>query len=60
MIIVDGHHRAAAAIRTRTPVDVEVIGPNAFPMGPDGWQSIDDVIQSSAGVGLNRLRPPGR
>ena len=57
MIIVDGHHRAAAAIRTRTPVDVEVIGPDAFPLGPGGWQSIDEVIQSSAGVGPNRCPP---
>ena len=59
-IIVDGHHRAAAAIRTRTPVDVEVVGPDRFPMGSGGWRSIDEVIQSSAGVGPNRLRQPGR
>ena len=60
MIIVDGHHRAAAAIRTQTPVNVQVLGPDAFPMGTGGWQSIDEVIQSSAGVGPNRLRPPGK
>jgi RHS repeat-associated protein len=60
MIIVDGHHRAAAAIRTGTSVNVEVIGSEAFPMGTGGWQSVQEVIQSSVGVGPNRLRPPGR
>lgn len=60
MIIVDGHHRAAAAMRTNTPVNVRVVGPGNFPMGSGGWQSGDEVILGSQTVGPNRLNPPGR
>ncbi|QZP08485.1 ParB/RepB/Spo0J family partition protein [Caenibius sp. WL] len=60
MIIVDGHHRTAAARMTNTPVNVEVVGPEAFPMGSGGWQSIEEVIQSAQTAGSNRLNKPGR
>ncbi|WP_156420449.1 MULTISPECIES: LysM peptidoglycan-binding domain-containing protein [unclassified Sphingopyxis] len=60
MIIVDGHHRAAAAMRTNTPVNVRVVGPDSFPMGSGGWQSVDEVILGSQTVGPNRLNAPGR
>jgi large repetitive protein len=60
MIIVDGHHRAAAAIRTNTPATVRVVGPDQFPMGSGGWQSIEEVIQASQTARPNRLNPPGR
>jgi len=60
MIIVDGHHRTAAARMTNTPVNVEVVGPEAFPMGSGGWRSIDEVIQGSQTAGPNRLNKPGR
>lgn len=60
MIIVDGHHRTVAASRTGTPVTVQVVGPESFPMGSGGWQSIDEVIQASQTAGPNRLNRPRR
>ncbi len=60
MIIVDGHHRAVAASRTGTPVNVQVVGPESFPMGSGGWQSIDQAIQASQTAGPNRLNRPRR
>ena len=60
MIIVDGHHRAAAAMLTNTPVNVRVVGSDQFPMGSGGWQSIEEVILGSHTAGPNRLNPPWR
>ncbi|HZF42707.1 MAG TPA: ParB/RepB/Spo0J family partition protein, partial [Sphingomonadaceae bacterium] len=58
MIIVDGHHRTVAASRTGTPVNIQVVGSESFPMGSGGWQSIDEVIQASQTAGPNRLNRP--
>ncbi|XFA67183.1 RHS repeat-associated core domain-containing protein (plasmid) [Tistrella mobilis] len=60
MIVADGHHRTAAASRTGTPVDVQIVGPESFPMGSGGWQSVDEVIQASQSAGPNRLGRPRR
>jgi len=56
LIIADGHHRAAAALYTGTPVNVRILGPDAFPLGPGGWQSTNEVISVSHFATPNRLR----
>lgn len=60
MIIVDGHHRTAAAMRTGTPVNVRVLPHDAIPDHPSAWSSADEIIRSSQTVGPNRLIPPGK
>lgn len=60
MIIVDGHHRAAAARRTGTPVNVRVLPHDAIPAHPSAWSSAEEIIRSSQTVGPNRLTPPGK
>jgi|GEM_PF-2336106 len=59
-IIVDGHHRAAAANRTGTAVDVRSVHPSEFPMGSGGWKSIQDVINGATSFTGNSLSRPGR
>ncbi|WP_155956592.1 ParB N-terminal domain-containing protein [Rhizobium sp. CF080] len=59
-IIVDGHHRAAAANRTGTPVDVRTVNPGEFPMGSGGWKSIQEVISGANSFTGNSLSRPGR
>ncbi|MFS1523915.1 RHS repeat-associated core domain-containing protein [Microbulbifer sp. 2304DJ12-6] len=54
--IIDGHHRAAAARRTGTKVNVNVVDDIAN--HPSSFNSIDDVLKSADSVGPDRLRPP--
>jgi hypothetical protein len=60
MIIVDGHHRTAAAMRTGTPVNVQVLPYEAIPGHPTSWSTADEIIRASQTVGPNRLIPPGK
>ncbi|GGG23579.1 hypothetical protein GCM10010924_61420 [Rhizobium wenxiniae] len=59
-IVVDGHHRTAAANRTGTAVDVRTVSPSEFPMGSGGWKSIQDVINGANNFTGNSLSRPGR
>ncbi|MEW5251110.1 ParB/RepB/Spo0J family partition protein [Microbulbifer sp. 2201CG32-9] len=54
--IIDSHHRAAAARRTGTKVNVNVVDDIAN--HPSSFNSIDDVLKSADSVGPDRLRPP--
>ena len=54
--IVDGHHRAAAARRTGTNVNVNVVDDIAN--HPSEYNSVNDVVRAADSVGLDRLRPP--
>jgi RHS repeat-associated protein len=56
--IVDGHHRAAAARRTGTNVNVNVVDDIAN--HPSSFDSVADVVKSAENVGLDNLRPPRR
>ena len=59
--IVDGHHRAAAARRTGTPVDINIIPHDQLPNHHSSYNSIDDVVNSANSVtGADRLTPRGR
>jgi hypothetical protein len=53
-------NRRAAAIRTGTPVTVQVVGPEAFPMGSGGWQSASEVINATVGLKPDRIQNRGR
>ncbi len=53
--ILDGHHRAAAAARTGTNVDIRIV--QDIGSHPSNFQSIDDVIRAAEQVGPNRLVP---
>ncbi len=56
--IIDGHHRASAARRTHTPVTIQLIK-NLAPY-KSSFSSIQDVIEASNNVGLDRLDRPRR
>lgn len=53
--IIDGHHRAAAARRTGTPVNVNVV--NDIKGHRSNFNSIDDVLDSAGSVGPDSLKP---
>lgn len=59
MYIVDGHHRAAAARRTNTKVDVRVLSENEMKQ-QSGFKSYEDVLQSAAQTFGDRLTPPNK
>ena len=54
-IVVDGHHRLAAARRAGIDVQYRVVDPSTV-VGPGRYTSIDDILQSSYSVGRDRLR----
>lgn len=54
--VVDGHHRLAAAKRAGINVDINVKNPNDV-FSPGGYQNEEDVVNSAASAGPNRLRP---
>lgn len=54
-IVVDGHHRLAAAQRAGIDVPYEVVGPSTV-IGPGQWSSVDDILRDAASVGPNRIR----
>jgi hypothetical protein len=54
-IVVDGHHRLAAAQRAGIEVPYEVVPPSSV-IGPGRWSSIDDILRDAASVGPNRIR----
>jgi len=54
-IVVDGHHRLAAAQRAGIDVRYEVVDPSTV-IGPGMWTSLDDILRDTYNVGPNRLR----
>jgi hypothetical protein len=54
-IVVDGHHRLAAARRAGIDVQYQVVDPSSV-IGPGRYTSIDDILQSTYSVGRDRLR----
>lgn len=56
MLIVDGHHRVAAARIAGIDVPYEVVDPSSV-IGPGQWSSLDDVLRDSYTVGPDRVRP---
>jgi len=56
--IVDGHHRASAARRTRTPVTIRLI--KDLDSHKSSFSSTKDVVDASNAVGLDRLERPRR
>ncbi len=54
-IVVDGHHRLAAARRAGIDVQYQVVDPSTV-IGPGKYTSIDDILQSTYSVGRDRLR----
>jgi RHS repeat-associated protein len=54
-IVVDGHHRLAAARRVGIDVQYQVVDPSTV-IGPGKYTSIDDILQSTYSVGRDRLR----
>ncbi|MCF5136490.1 RHS repeat-associated core domain-containing protein, partial [Pseudomonas lactis] len=56
--IVDGHHRAAAARQTKTPVTIKLI--QNIGDHNSSFNSTQDVIDASNAVGLDRLERPRR
>ena len=56
--IIDGHHRAAAAARTGTPVDIRVI--SDIQAHPSSYNSLQEVIRDAQNVGFDRLTSPGK
>jgi hypothetical protein len=56
--IVDGHHRAAAALQTGTRVDIRII--DDIKSHPSSWGSVEEVVRDAEMVGPNRLIPKGK
>jgi hypothetical protein len=54
-IVVDGHHRLAAARRAGIDVQYRVVKPSSV-IGPGKYTSVDDILGSSYVVGRDRLR----
>jgi ParB-like nuclease domain len=54
-IVVDGHHRLAAAQRAGIDVQYEVVDPSTV-IGRGMWTSVDDILQDTYTIGPNRLR----
>jgi uncharacterized ParB-like nuclease family protein len=57
--IVDGHHRAAAARRTHTPVSINLVK-DLKAYGNKNYATLDDVLDSAKNVGNDRLERPRR
>jgi Pretoxin HINT domain len=53
-IVVDGHHRLAAAKRAGVDIDFQVVDPESV-FGRGGWRSIEDILNAWATAGPNRL-----
>ncbi len=54
-IVVDGHHRLAAARRVGIDVQYRVVDP-ASVIGPGRYSSIDDILRATCSVGRDNLR----
>lgn len=54
-IVVDGHHRIAAARAVGIDVPYEVVDPSSV-IGPGQWSSLDDILNDSYSVGADRIR----
>jgi ParB-like nuclease domain len=54
-IVVDGHHRLAAAQRAGIDVQYEVVDPSTV-IGRGMWTSVDAILQDTYTIGPNRLR----
>jgi len=54
-IVVDGHHRLAAAQRAGLEVPFKVVDP-ATVIRPGSWSSVDDILRDATTVAPNRLR----
>ena len=54
--IIDGHHRAAAARRTGTPVDIRVV--DDITNHPSGFRSIEEVVTDAQLEGRDRITHP--
>jgi len=54
-IVVDGHHRLAAARRAGIDVQHQVVDPSTV-IRPGKYSSVDDILRSTYSVGRNRLR----
>ena len=54
-IVVDGHHRLAAARRAGIDVQYQIVDPSTV-IGSGKHSSIDDILQSRYLVGRDRLR----
>jgi RHS repeat-associated protein len=57
--IIDGHHRAAAARRTHTPVSIRLIT-DLKEYGNKNYATTEDVLESAKYVGNDRLERPRR
>jgi uncharacterized ParB-like nuclease family protein len=56
--IIDGHHRAAAARRTSTAVDIRVVDDVAN--HPSSYKSVEEVVRDAQLLGPDRLTHPNR
>jgi hypothetical protein len=54
-IVVDGHHRLAAARRAGIDVHYQVVDPSSV-IGPGKYTSVDDILRSTFSVGRDRIR----
>jgi hypothetical protein len=54
-IVVDGHHRLAAAQRAGINVPFKIVDPSSV-IGPGQWSSVDDILRDAASVGPDRIR----
>ncbi|MBO9555128.1 RHS repeat-associated core domain-containing protein [Cellulomonas sp.] len=54
-IVVDGHHRLAAAKRAGIDVQYEVVDPSTV-IGPGKWSSVDEILRDAYSVGPNRIQ----
>ena len=54
-IVVDGHHRLAAAQRAGIEVRYQVVDVSTV-IGPGMWSSVDDILRDTYSVGPNRIR----
>jgi len=58
LIIIDGHHRAAAARRTNTRVNVNIV--TDIKNHPSSFNNIDEVIKAAETVGPDHIKPRRR
>jgi hypothetical protein len=56
LLIVDGHHRVAAARIAGIDVPYQIVDSSSV-IDPGQWSSLDDLLRDSYGVGPDRIRP---
>lgn len=54
-IVVDGHHRLAAARQAGIDVQYRVVDPSSV-IRPGMYTSVDDILEATYSVGRDRLR----